>query len=115
MSYLAEVLKGNYGNYSEDRLSQIFSATFNNSTFFKRAFLHTISITKIPEFNKLISKTQMNFGSSNEDARIDIIIYKDNRPFIIIENKVESPLTKSQIIKYNKIKQLNKCKKVALV
>ena len=52
---------------------------------------------------------------SDEDARIDIIIYKKNKPNVIIENKVNAPLTINQLKKYDSIKDLRSCRKLAIV
>ncbi|MBE0569911.1 MAG: PD-(D/E)XK nuclease family protein, partial [Ignavibacteriaceae bacterium] len=114
MGYLEEILQGNYSNYNEDRLSQIFSASFNESNLFRQSFLKTIDIKPV-RTGELYSKTQINYGSLNEDSRIDIIIYRKRSPFIIIENKVDSPLGISQLKKYYKIKELARTKKIALV
>lgn len=61
------------------------------------------------------SKTQINYGWHNKDARIDIIIYNKDRPFIIIENKVNAPLRMNQLKNYDKILELNRCIKLAIV
>jgi hypothetical protein len=114
MGYLEEILQGNYSNYNEDRLSQIFSASFNESNLFRQAFLKSINIKPL-RTGELSSKTQINYGPLNKDSRIDIIIYRKKSPFIIVENKVDSPLGLSQLKKYNKIKELARTRKIALV
>lgn len=114
MSYLKEILTGDYSNYNEDRLSQIFSASFNNSNLFKRIFFKTID-SDLKSLSKYRAMTQINYGLTDEDARIDIIIYSRNKPFIIIENKVNAPLTINQLKKYNNIKELASCRKLAIV
>lgn len=114
MSYLKEILTGDYSNYTEDRLSQIFSASFNSSNLFKKIFFKTINLN-IRKLSDYRSMTQINYGLSSEDARIDIIIYNRNKPYVIIENKVNAPLTIKQLEKYDKIKELNNCRKLAIV
>ncbi len=114
MGYLEEILQGNYSNYNEDRLSQIFSASFNESNLFRQSFLKTINIKPV-RTSELFSKTQINYGSLTEDSRIDIIIYRKKSPFIVVENKVDSPLGPSQLKKYNKVKELARTKKIALI
>lgn len=113
-SYLKEVLTGEYSNYNEDRLSQICCASFNHSHLFKKMFLHTINLDS-KSISELIAKTQISYGLAKEDARIDIIIYKNSKPFIVIENKVDAPLTSWQLEKYDKIREFNRCKKVVIV
>jgi|GEM_PF-2296166 len=113
-SYLKEVLAGGYSNYNEDRLSQICCASFNHSNLFKRIFLRTINLNN-KSISELTAKTQISYGLGKEDARIDIIIYKNSTPFIVIENKVDSPLTSWQLGKYDKISVFDRCKKVVIV
>lgn len=114
MSYLKEVLKGNYNNYNEDRLSQIFSASFNHSNLFKKIFFKSIN-QKSLNLKELYSKTQINYGAYDKEARIDIIILRKRTPVILIENKVEAPLEHNQLKKYDQIDELRRCKKIAMV
>lgn len=114
MGYLKEILTGDYSNYNEDRLSQIFSASFNHSNLFKRVFFKTIGM-RVRSLSKYRTVTQINYGLTDEDARIDIIIYSGDKPYIIIENKVNAPLTINQLKKYNNIKELTGCRKLAIV
>lgn len=114
MGYLKEILTGNYSNYNEDRLSQIFSASFNNSILFKRLFFSTARV-KHKSLTNYSSQTQINYSLKEEEARIDIIIYYKDKPVLIIENKVDAPLTMNQIRKYSRISELSKCRKIAIV
>ena len=113
-SYLKEVLAGEYSNYSEDRLSQICCASFNHSRLFRKVFLDTINLDS-KSISELKAETQIGYGLAKEDARIDIIIYKNSKPFIVIENKVDAPLTSWQLEKYDKIRDFDRCKKVVIV
>ena len=114
MSYLKEILTGEYYNYNEDRLSQICCASFNNSQLFKKVFLKTINLDS-KSISNLTAKTQISYGLAKEDARIDIVIYKNGKPYIVIENKVDAPLTSWQLEKYDKIREFERCKKVVIV
>ena len=116
MSYLLEATVGNYLNRGEDRLSQIFSASFNASFEFRKIFLKMIK-SNCPA-KDLISKTQQSFSKAIGKDRIDILIeqrtrYKDI-PRIIIENKTDAELTEAQLMKYNNIEELKKCKRIAI-
>jgi hypothetical protein len=113
-SYLEEVLAGGYSDYSEDRLSQIFCASFNHSNRFKKIFLDLVKLNN-KSHAALTAQTQISYGLAKEDARIDVIIYKNKKPYIVIENKVEAPLTNVQLGKYDKIHDLDQCKKIAIV
>jgi len=114
MSYLKEVLTADYYSYSEDRLSQIFSASFNNSSLFRKVFLNTI-LGQSKNYSESSARTQINYGLKGQALRIDIILYQHNKPYLVIENKVDAPLFIEQLHNYDKIKELSKCKKVALV
>lgn len=114
MGYLKEILTGDYPSYNEDRLSQVFSASFNNSVLFKKVFLSHIKI-QYKSLSDYYSKTQINFGTLNGEARIDIVIFKKKKPVIIIENKVNAPLKMKQLNKYNSIEELKGCLKLAIV
>jgi hypothetical protein len=113
LSYLKEILNGDYSNYNEDRLSQIFSASFNHSHLFKKTFFTAISF-KPASISDYIANTQINYSTQRKDARIDIIIYRRNKPAIIIENKVDAALTVNQLKKYDNIKDISTCKKIVI-
>jgi hypothetical protein len=113
MGYLIEAVQKDYEPKDENRLSQVFSATFNNSEKFRKLFLKFI---EYPIANNLRSLTQKSFKINGKDARIDLcIVDAKDKPLIIVENKIESHLGLNQLKKYNRIKQLVKTKKVALV
>lgn len=104
--YLLEVIDGRYDLWEENRLSQIFCATFNNSRKFQKIFFELIGYHHIGEFHAETKKENM-----------DIWIYANNRrkPKIVIENKIEAELTPGQLRKYNKNDKVKNAKKIALV
>lgn len=113
--YLNEVIQGHYREYSEDRLSQIFKATFNQSIIFRKRFLQFL---KIKHSNPALLKavTQQGVVSHSKQGRLDILILDgNNNPFIVIENKIDAPLYASQLHTYNKVSDLSNIRKVALV
>lgn len=115
MGYLKEILTGDYKDYKEDRLSQIFSSSFNHSHLFRKVFFRTIKLN-IKTVSEYKCRTQINYKVNQEDARIDIIIYRKAKPFIVIENKVDAELKPAQLKRYDEIKELKACKyKYALV
>ncbi|HBD95386.1 MAG TPA: hypothetical protein DC057_14555 [Spirochaetia bacterium] len=113
MKYIEELINGAIEPYAEDRLSQVFSATFNNSCIFKEIFIRFIDANLNSKL--LSSKTQLTF--SNNDSRLDICILSKKEEFIeiVIENKIEAILTTQQLAKYDSIKQIKKSIKVAFV
>ncbi len=113
-SYLEGALAGGYSEYSEDRLSQIFCTSFNHSGRFRKIFLDTVNIDS-KSYDILFAQTQIGYEVGKEDARIDIIIYKNSKPYVVIENKVDAPLTNKQLNKYDKVRGLERCKKLAIV
>jgi hypothetical protein len=98
---------------NEDRLSQIFSATFNNSRIFQKLFLKFI---KLP-FKKLhfICETQNHYPGMAKDSRTDIEIFIQaqytKKHFILVENKVAAHLYTDQLKQYNAVKELLPCKR----
>jgi nitrate reductase NapAB chaperone NapD len=110
--YISELLYGDFANYSEDRFSQIFSATFNNSVQFQNAFLDYIGVKKKGE---LTAETQFACWVNNEISKLDILIKENGKPIIVIESKIEAPLTKKQLQQYNNISKINQCLKICFV
>ncbi|HCN36282.1 MAG TPA: hypothetical protein DIS94_01035, partial [Bacteroidetes bacterium] len=94
-------------------LSNIFSATFNNSEKFQKLFLKFIN-SKVPH-GKLYSKTRVCFNDGKMKCIPDILIYKNNDVKIVIENKIELELTPQQLDNYKNISELGKLEKFALV
>jgi hypothetical protein len=89
--FLVEALKYNVPAFHEDRLTQVVSATFNESQGFQRLLLKFL---RVPYRPGLRSRTQV----ANEEApsRPDLIIFDDERPYILIESKVEARSDKAQ-------------------
>lgn len=112
-SYVEELIYGRVESYSEDRLSNIFSATFNNSKFFRKFFLEFIG-SKL-NYKNLISNTRCTYYNDIEKCIPDIIIFKNDIEKIIIENKIELALTSKQLQSYSKIKEISSAEKLALV
>jgi hypothetical protein len=113
MCYIEELTKYSDKPDSENRLSQIFSATFNNSEIFKKIFFKIIDY-KYEVLEKYNSQTQISYFDDN--SRFDICIYdKDENISILIENKIESALTTNQLKKYDKIDNIKKSLKLAIV
>lgn len=111
MSYLNESLRGGYDFASEDRLSQVFSASFNSSVRFQKCFFEFI---RSKTFSDATCINQQVFLAGSK-CRPDICIQSARRIRIAIENKVEAPLTITQLRSYSKIKELANAKKIALV
>lgn len=114
MGYLIEAIQNDHKASDEDRLSQAFSASFNNSEMFRKLFLKFIDF---PSTNRLYTLTQKNFKAGDKDARTDVCIFDEkNQPIIVIENKIDSKLGSKQLRKYNRVKELAHAKrKIALV
>lgn len=131
-NYLSEAVSGKYYSIidkhklkkraredliKENRLSQIFSATFNNSVQFQNKFFDFIDYHKKSKV-KPFAVTQDKQSIRNKIFYIDIIIYNINKktkePLITIENKVGSKLYKTQLINYNKIEELENTTKLAI-
>jgi len=112
IGYLSELIKCNYESHTENRLSQIFSATFNNSAKFRSLFLRYISF---PCKGNLKAITQKSYKVNNIDYYIDILLCVDDTPIIVIENKIDAPLERRQLENYNEISELKDTKKIAIV
>jgi len=110
--YLNEVLHGDYLMGREDRLSQIFSASFNHSPLFRKA---TLKFFNIKSFRLLSSLTQQQYFINESPAIIDILITSKNLNFIVIENKVDAPLPRNQLKKYDQIPEIKNCKKYCFI
>jgi hypothetical protein len=113
MGYLIEATRRKNEISEENRLSEVFSASFNNSKMFQKLFLSFIGH---PFTNNLRSLTQKNFKVGDRNVYIDVcIIDAKGKTVIIIENKIGSSLEQRQLKTYNKVDQLNHAKKIALV
>jgi hypothetical protein len=94
--YLLTATKYNYKYDKEDRLTQVFVATFNRSKCFKKSFLRQIGFRRLTSIHSFIAVPQDAEGES----RPDITIYKDEKKVVIIESKKESPLDPKQLKKH---------------
>lgn len=112
MGYLSELIYGNYDSNSEDRLSQIFSASFNHSPSFKRAILRFLGVSYRAGYT---SDTQLSYDVKGRTFKIDISLQYKQTTHIIIENKVDSILTARQLRNYNIIPELRNVKKICIV
>jgi hypothetical protein len=90
--YLVEALKYDVPAFHEDRLTQILSATFNNSAHFRRRFL---TFLKVPFREDLSSRTQV--ANESAPSRPDLIIStKNGDPYILVESKVSAQTRMAQ-------------------
>jgi len=119
-SYLLTSISGSFPTKSENRLSKVFCASFNNSDTFQKLFLKFIGIK---ERSKLIAIDQ-NYRKTKRRNFLDIVIYTrdrygmPNKLKLVIENKINAALTGKQLIDYNKVKGIRnipKSRKIALV
>jgi hypothetical protein len=115
MNYLLEAISNGYKFNSENRLTQVFCATFNNSSIFRKIFASFVKM-KLPSNSYATTQTRYLL-KNDENGILDIAIYKKNseHPLLIIENKIEADLTFEQLKKYNKLVGINKVKKIAIV
>lgn len=116
MNYLSEVISGGYQSYSENRLSQIFAASFNQSKQFQRKFFNFVGyrIKKgIYSARREVSQV-FRGGKGRNDIIIDRKIFNKKLDEIVIENKIEEQLGNIQLKNYNKISGLPQ-KRVALI
>ena len=109
-SYLAEAMKGGYDFDSEDRLSQVFSASFNHSPTFRRLFY---SFAKIKPLTNPRSTTQQCEKHPDNDGRLDVCLKEGNQERVIIESKKDARLEIEQLIRYSKMHPTTK--RIALV
>jgi len=93
--FLATAVHGRHECYSEDRLTQIFVASFNSSRNIRRAVGKLLSIPEA-EAAKLKATSQVHDGA----GRIDVVLHSETEEVRRIENKIDAPLTKSQMRRY---------------
>jgi hypothetical protein len=98
-SYLAEALKGDYGQRSENRLTQVLAASYNYSQGFRRLLCIFLDIRGPRPIEAM---TQQHGKSADEKARFDVCLL-DARlsKQVIIENKLDDKLTLEQLHKYS--------------
>src|SRR5688572_14452767 len=102
--YLIEAIKGNYENHSEDRLSQIFSASFNHSEVFRQRVCEFFGC---PSLCEAACCTQQPYLAGKARARIDMLIRsRSNRPLVVVENKLEAGFAPDQLKRYDRIRAI---------
>lgn len=72
-------------------MTQIVAATFNESAPFRRTFL---SFLGVPLKDGLIAKTQVD--NEHAPSRPDLIIFANDKPYVLIESKIEAKSSVSQ-------------------
>jgi len=111
-TYLHDALKGGYDSHSEDRLSQVFAASFNHSALFRKAFY---AFADIPPLAFPNARTQLCDKLNGTQGRLDVCLYDRNTRKVIIENKIDAPLYVNQLTKYSRLHSSALVKKIALV
>lgn len=112
ISYLSEALKGGYETHSEDRLSQVFTASFNHSALFRKLFYQ---LTDLNPLKNPCARTQLHGSNHSLAGRLDICLYNGMKQHAIIENKIDAPLYLKQLKKYNKLYPSRSIKRIAMV
>jgi hypothetical protein len=112
-TYFSEALDGGYKYGSEDRLSQIFSASFNYSKVFRQG---VSGFFKLGRLGQAASVTQRQYRVRKGRAKLDILLHNQKgEPLAAIENKIEAPLKRKQLKKYNSIDEIKGCPKICFV
>lgn len=106
--YLGTAIYGRHAAFSEDRLTQIFVASFNSSKIVRRAVGELLSI---PETTKLKAASQVH----DDGNRIDVVLHRDSKEICRVENKIDAPLTLDQMRRYARTGHGKKMRVVALV
>lgn len=96
--YLVEALKHDVPAFHEDRLTQIIAASFNASGKFKKCLLSFLKVKS--DVLNLVARTQV----VGENSRPDLVIYKQDLPFICIESKVSAASIADQQFHHLKLK-----------
>jgi hypothetical protein len=106
--FLGTAIHGRHAAYSEDRLTQVFVASFNSSPNVRWAVGNLLSI---PEAGKLKATSQVHDGA----GRIDVVLHRETKDVCRIENKIEAPLTLLQMQRYSLNENGKATRVVALV
>ncbi|MSU78458.1 MAG: hypothetical protein EXS16_10230 [Gemmataceae bacterium] len=114
MGFILDAIKGSHAGNSEDRLTQVFCACFNTSLRFRQVFLRFIGYkTGAGHFR---ARTQEQYAISGTACRADILVGKPEcQPAIVVENKIDCPLTARQLKNYNRVHDFRDARKIALV
>ena len=110
-SFLSEALRGSFDLNSEDRLTQVFVSSFNHSAKFRK-YLSVFLACKLPPRAFAVAQRSFLKGSHK---RPDICICAGRSTKVVLENKIEAPLTVKQLKSYSGVQELSKAKKIALV
>lgn len=97
---------------SENRLTQVFAASFNNSSIVRRVFLKTIGVGYVKE---CFIETQQQ---SAESSRPDMLLFLNNTKteYCLIESKTESDVSADQLRRHVEYSKRNdSCKKLILI
>jgi hypothetical protein len=114
MGFILDAIKGSHAEHSEDRLTQVFCACFNNSRRFRQLFLRFIGYKRAG--GRFHASTQEQYAIRGASCRADILIGKPGfRPSIVVESKIDSPLKPSQLKAYNRVGDFSGARKIALV
>jgi PD-(D/E)XK nuclease superfamily len=112
-TYLREAMWGEYRYGSENRLSQIFSASFNQSEVFRKAVGDFFGCMTL---RQAVSRTEEGHNTKFGPARLDIVVRtRRGRPLLIIENKVKAKFGVDQPRKYCSVDELKRCRKYCLL
>ncbi|HVS33984.1 MAG TPA: hypothetical protein VMS17_00255 [Gemmataceae bacterium] len=114
MGFVLDAIKGSYGEQSEDRLTQVFCACFNNSRRFRELFLRFIRYKR--GAGHFRARTQQQYAIRGASCRADILIGEaGSLPAIVVENKIDAPLKAQQLKNYNLVGDFCDTRKIALV
>jgi hypothetical protein len=91
--FLETAIHGRYAASSEDRLTQVFVASFNSSVSVRRA---VGALLLIPNAATLKATPQVHDGA----GRIDVVLHRESKEICRIENKIDAPLTLCQMRRY---------------
>ena len=107
--YLLEALKDRYGHGTEDRLTQLFAASFNQSEAFRLLVGDFFGQKYLANAR---CSTQQFYLAGKARAILDIVLHDtEGRPLVLIENKVNIDIEKRQPQLYNRIEGLQDCRK----
>ena len=114
MAFILDAVKGSHAEQSEDRLTQVFCACFNSSRRFRQLFLQFIGYKG--GAGTFRARTQEQYAIRGASCRADILIGRPGyQPSIVVENKIDSPLTPRQLRTYNRVSDFHDACKIALV
>jgi hypothetical protein len=113
--FVTQLLDGDYRSLSEDRLTQLAAASFNQSRVFCGCFLRFLRVRGAEKTANVTARTQWPVWRKGKLGRLDLVITRGDRPVAIVENKVDAPLHARQLRLYSGVPALKLVKKIALV